>query len=123
MNKKVFTFDMDGTILNSKGQILPATVKALEAAKEKGHINVLCSGRPFFDMIDVAKEAKVFSYLICNNGSYFYDLSTQKFFIKKQVPKDVVKSILKIGFDFSTLFALHTDNGVYRAKLFSTDPM
>lgn len=115
--KSVFAFDMDGTILNSQGHINHETIKALEEAKAKGHIVILCSGRPYFDMIKIAEEAKIFDYMICNNGSYFYDLNKNTFHISKEVDKKVAQEILELGQEHETLFALHTEKGVYRSKL------
>lgn len=123
MSKKVFAFDMDGTILNRDGIILPETIKALKEATDKGHIAALCSGRPYFDMIDIANKAGVFDYMICNNGAYFFDMKSNSFHIAKEVNKEVALEVLALGKEHNTFFAVHTDKGVYRAKLWENDPM
>ena len=43
--KKLFVFDLDGTLLNSQTKIDDANVKALMQAREKGHVLAIATGR------------------------------------------------------------------------------
>lgn len=45
MEKLLFAFDLDGTLLNSQKEISPDTIKAIREMHEKGHVIVLASGR------------------------------------------------------------------------------
>lgn len=45
MEKLLFAFDLDGTLLNSRKEISPDTIKAIREMYEKGHVIVLASGR------------------------------------------------------------------------------
>ena len=42
---KIIFFDIDGTLVGFKGNILASTRKALQAAKRNGHKILLCTGR------------------------------------------------------------------------------
>ena len=46
MSIKLVAIDMDGTLLNEHGNLNPATVDAVKAAKKAGVKIVLCTGRP-----------------------------------------------------------------------------
>lgn len=118
---KMFAFDMDGTILNSKGQINQSTIEALTIAKSYGHKIVLASGRPYFNMVDFAKKNEgLFDFFVCNNGAYFYDVKEHKFFFEDEVPKSVVNRFIELGTTFGAFFAVHTNEGVYRSRLTDT---
>ena len=42
---KIIFFDIDGTLVGFKGDILDSTREALQAAKRNGHKILLCTGR------------------------------------------------------------------------------
>lgn len=46
MNYKLIILDMDDTLLSSKNEILPSTIKALIEAQNNGAMVVLASCRP-----------------------------------------------------------------------------
>lgn len=46
MTYRIFVFDLDGTLTNSKKEITPRTLEALRRAQEAGVVLVLASGRP-----------------------------------------------------------------------------
>ena len=51
MNKKIFFFDLDGTLLNSEKKITPNTLNALKRFTDSGHYFCINTGRA----IDSAK--------------------------------------------------------------------
>lgn len=118
---KVFAYDIDGTFLNDKHEVQDSHIYALTKAKENGHINVLCSGRPYADMIQVlnAVPLGLFQYLICNNGAYLVDLENDEKIMEKEVPFELVDEVKKIASISKFGFAIHTIDGVYRGKLWT----
>lgn len=46
MTIKLIALDIDDTLLNSKGEILPSTIAAVHDALAQGIKIVLCTGRP-----------------------------------------------------------------------------
>ena len=65
----VVFFDVDGTIIDNKTQIIPnSTVNAVKKLREKGHIPVINTGRPYTH-IDPRIRAIPFSAWICACGS------------------------------------------------------
>lgn len=72
MNYKLIVLDMDDTLLSSKNEILPSTIKALIEAQNNGAMVVLASGRPTGGMIDAAEILQLDthqSYIISYNGA------------------------------------------------------
>ena len=49
-SQRVIFLDIDGTMVNFNGEILPSTVSALKAARRNGHYLVICSGRSRFQI-------------------------------------------------------------------------
>lgn len=65
----VVYFDVDGTIIDNKTQIIPdSTVRAVKKLREKGHIPVINTGRPYTH-IDPRVRAIPFTAWICACGS------------------------------------------------------
>ncbi|CCI87410.1 Cof-type HAD-IIB family hydrolase [Lactobacillus gigeriorum] len=72
MTIKLLAFDMDGTLLNSKGKILTSSKQALQAVLAQGIKVVLCSGRPFAGLTTYLDELGIHGddqYVITLNGA------------------------------------------------------
>ncbi len=110
MNKKVFIFDIDGTLLNSDENVQECHIKALIKAKAKNHELVLCSGRSYEHIFPILKQMpkNLFRYLICNNGAYIHDLKTNKKIIENSIDISFLETLEKLGEKYKTLWAVHT---------------
>lgn len=74
--KKAVVLDIDGTLLNSKKQIMDKTRKALINLQKKGHMLVLASGRPTSAMLKLADQLEMKKHhglLVSYNGSKVID--------------------------------------------------
>lgn len=70
---RLIVSDMDGTMLSSEKQILPATAQALRAAQQKGVIVGVCSGRfPQFVSCKL-HEAGLSCHVVGANGAMLWD--------------------------------------------------
>jgi phosphoglycolate phosphatase (TIGR01487 family) len=85
---KLIALDMDGTLLNNKGQISEANRQAIKEAQEKGIFVVLSTGRSINTSRDHADSLELTSYLITVNGSEIWDEN------RKLVERNLVKSEL-----------------------------
>lgn len=64
----VIFFDIDGTIVDDRTQVIPQSVpRAISRLKEKGHIPVVNTGRPY-SHIDPRIRAMDFSAFVCGCG-------------------------------------------------------
>ncbi|WFR59474.1 Cof-type HAD-IIB family hydrolase [Anaerocolumna sp. AGMB13025] len=70
MERKIMFFDIDGTILAEDTRIIPdSTVKAIKAARAKGHLAFINTGRTYFN---IEKEIRDIGFdgFVCGCGTY-----------------------------------------------------
>ena len=65
--------DIDGTLLNSRHQIMPSTHNRLQYLQSRGVPIVLCSARPPEGVNLVARQAKLNCPVACYNGGLIFD--------------------------------------------------
>lgn len=114
---KLMAIDLDGTLLNSYGEVSEKTRKALKAAKEKGIEIVLASGRPISSTESLAIDLGVDNYLISGNGAAVYDIKNQKVIYDRFLTKEQVLDIAKICDDNSFFYNVYTEDEVIASSL------
>ncbi|SYV97952.1 COF family HAD hydrolase protein, partial [Mycoplasmopsis edwardii] len=94
--KKIFAYDLDGTLLTHEGVAHPETLKALKLIKEKGHINVIATGRGLMHILPLFETNAVdnIDYLICSNGALIYNMHTKTYEVISSLSPDVFEIIL-----------------------------
>lgn len=88
--------DMDGTLLNDKKELTPATKTALDAFFARGGRLVLSSGRPLNSILEVAGQLGLLrtgTYMIAFNGALVYDCDRQAPIREVTIPRHLVKTI------------------------------
>ncbi len=75
MKYRVVAFDLDGTLLNSKGEILPSSIEAINSARERGAKVVLVTGRHHTAVNPYYHQLQLDTPIICCNGTYLYDVA------------------------------------------------
>ena len=114
---KLMTIDLDGTLLNSYGEVSEATRKALLTVKERGTEVVLASGRPISSTESLAVELGVDNYLISGNGAAVYDIKEQKVIYDRFLTKEQVMRIAKLCEDNSFFYNVYTEDEVIASSL------
>lgn len=114
---KFVAIDLDGTLLNSYGEVTPATKEALLKAKQKGVEIVLSSGRPISSTESLARELGVDNYLISGNGAAVYDIQNQKLIWDRFLTKEQVLNIAKLCEDNSFFYNVYTEDEVIASSL------
>lgn len=95
-NKKILVLDIDGTLVNSKKEITPATLEYLLRIQEEGHIVALASGRPYPGMKAYANQLKLHEYggyVLSFNGGKVINCKTGEVVFKKPIPNTYLKTI------------------------------
>lgn len=97
MQYKLIAMDMDGTLLNSDRQISARTKKALFAAKDKGVIITLATGRMYASAKPFAEELALDVPLITYNGALVKNAITEEVYRHNPIPYEVALRIVKLA--------------------------
>ncbi|MHC5247272.1 HAD family hydrolase [Enterococcus sp. LJL90] len=73
MTRKLFAFDIDGTLLNSQKQPLDSTREALAELRRQGHLVLVATGRSRYLAQNVIRDLGFTNYIICNGAGAFLD--------------------------------------------------
>lgn len=114
---KLVAIDLDGTLLNSYGEVGESTRKALKTIKSKGIEVVLASGRPISSTESLAIELGVDNYLISGNGAAVYDIKNQKIVYDRFLTKNQVLEIANICEQNSFFYNVYTEDEVIASSL------
>ncbi len=96
--RKLFIFDIDGTLMNDQREVLPATVTALQKAHDAGHIIGVVTGRSFNQLETLLHTLPFLDFVGTINGGIVSMIQTrQDYILATPVPTEVVKGMLKIA--------------------------
>ncbi len=114
---KLVAIDLDGTLLNSYGEVSENTKEEIKKAIENGVEVVLASGRPVSSVEDLANELQANHYLISGNGAIVYDMYKKEVVYDKFLSKEQVLNIVKICEENSIYYNIYTENEVLTKSL------
>lgn len=114
---KLVAIDLDGTLLNSYGEVSENTKEEIKKAIENGVEVVLASGRPISSVEDLANELQANHYLISGNGAIVYDMHKKEVVYDKFLSKEQVLNIVKICEENSIYYNIYTENEVLTKSL------
>ena len=75
---KLIAVDLDGTLLNSYGEVSEINRQAVKKAMNNGIEVVLASGRPLESVRSISLDIEASKYIICGNGAIVYDIENGK---------------------------------------------
>lgn len=111
MEKKAIFFDIDGTLVIEKEQIIPeSTINALKKAKENGHLLFVNTGRPFCALSKDLYSLNFDGY-ICGSGTHVY--LGQDILYEKNVEKGKCFEIVEKLREYKISAILEGKNNVY----------
>lgn len=68
MNKKIFFFDIDGTLTDDRThQIVPSAKVAIQKLKQAGHFVAIASGRFHYKTVGIARQLGI-DHFVCSGG-------------------------------------------------------
>ena len=114
---KIVAIDLDGTLLNSFGEITIRTKEVLKKAIDKGVKIVLASGRPVSAIENIASEIGSEEYLISGNGALVYDIKQKEIVYDKFLSKEQVLEIVDICEENSIYCNVYTELEVIAKSL------
>lgn len=124
---KLIAIDLDGTLLNSYGEITSKNREAIKYALDNGVEVVLASGRDPKTMEKISLELGIKNFLIAGNGASVYDINQEKNIYENFVEVEKALRIIKICKENSIFFNVYTTQGIiteslnYNVKVFNNE--
>lgn len=109
---KLITIDVDGTLLDSYGEISDENKKAIQKSLDKNIDVVLASGRMPKAILPIANEIKSNKYLISGNGATIYDIQKNKIIYNNYITKKKVLEIINLCEKNSMFYSIYTNNAI-----------
>ena len=97
---KLLALDLDGTLLNSRGEIPEKNIEAIQRAEERGVLVTIATGRRFRDALPVALQLKLNAPVVCHNGALLKYAQTLETVAVSLVPRETVRETLRVGREF-----------------------
>lgn len=114
---KLIAIDLDGTLLNSYGEISQGNREAIEYALKNNVEVVLASGRDPKTMEKMSLNLGIKNYLIAGNGASIYDIKKEKNIYEKFIKQEKALKIIQICKENSIFLNLYTDKGIITESL------
>lgn len=94
MEKILFVSDLDGTLLNSNGELSGYTVETLNRLMENGIYFTFATARTIYSAKPITKELRINVPCILNNGASVYDMRTGEYIKNAYIPQEVSMKII-----------------------------
>src|SRR2546423_10161810 len=94
---RLLALDMDGTLLDSRGQLSERNRRAISLARERGVEVALVTGRRFRDARPLALELALDAPLISHNGALTKHARTLETVEALLLPLDAAREVLRVG--------------------------
>ena len=114
---KLIIMDLDGTLLDSYGEVSLENRKSIKKAIDKGIEVVLASGRVSSSVEDLANNLEANDYYISGNGAFLYDMKHKEVIYENYMSKSKVLDIIKICDENSIYYNIYTDTEVIAKSL------
>jgi len=114
---KLVAIDLDGTLLNSYGEVSDENKEAIKNAIQKGSEIVLASGRMPSSVKNIATELGADKYIISGNGTIVYDMQKDEIIYDAFMAKEKALEIIKICEENSIYYNVYTKNSILAKNL------
>ena len=114
---KLIAADLDGTLLNSYGEVTENTKQAINTIQKQGIEFVIASGRPMDSIKTIAKTINSNHYFIAGNGAIIYNVQKQKTIYENCISKSKVLEISKICQENNITYNIYTEQTVIAEAL------
>lgn len=94
---RLLALDLDGTLLNSRGEISEKNIEAIQKAEQKGVLVTIATGRRFRDALPVAEQLKLNAPVICHNGALLKYADSLETVAVSILAHRTVQEILRVG--------------------------
>lgn len=114
---KFIAIDLDGTMLNSYGEVSENTIQTLKRLTTQGVEIVITSGRTIDSIKSISNEIGSKNYIIAGNGAIIYDIKNDNIIYEKNISKYKALNIIKICEENSITYSVYTDKTIIADSL------
>ena len=114
---KLVAIDLDGTLLNSYGEVSDKNKNAIKKAIEEGIEVVIASGRMPGSIKPITEEINANNYIISGNGTMIYDVKNDEIIYDKFIEKEKVLEIIKVCEENSIYYNIYTEHSIIAKSL------
>lgn len=97
---KLLALDLDGTVLNSRGQIPDENRRAIRAAEDHGVLVTIATGRRFRDGRPVGRDLELNAPLITHNGALLKYADSLETVASSLLDTETAMEIVRVGKEF-----------------------
>lgn len=117
MSYKLIAVDVDGTLLDSKGNLTPETIEAIRKVVAAGLIFTICTGRPIQGVEPLIDKLGLDLPFITYNGAMIVMGKSRKILYAQTMRAEDAFSIYKLGKKLQTTVILWVNNQFYVSPL------
>ncbi|MGL5630631.1 MAG: Cof-type HAD-IIB family hydrolase [Mycoplasmoidaceae bacterium] len=113
--KSIFIFDVDGTLLNDKKEILDSTIQSFNKLIINGHIPIIATGRTPFQVFEIAQKLNFDGYIIGASGASIYNIKNNEYEInKKSINIKDIEFLVKKAYELKRELLWSDGKKIYR---------
>lgn len=119
MKTKLILADVDGTLLNSRGQVDPETVEAIAAARKQGALFGLSTGRELQSVLEALKEWGIdglVDVIIASGGGQAADLTLNRSVKNYPLEGSLIHEVMNHYKDLDVNFVVPENGLLYAPK-------
>ncbi|HEY8392665.1 MAG TPA: Cof-type HAD-IIB family hydrolase [Capillibacterium sp.] len=117
MSYKLIAADVDGTLLDSKRNLTPETIKAIREAVAAGVIFTICTGRPIQGVEPIIEKIGLDLPFITYNGAMIVTGKSRKILYAQNMRGEDVIPVYRLGKSLRTTVILWVNNQFYVSPL------
>lgn len=117
MPYKLIAADIDGTLLDSRGELTETTAQSIRQATAQGVTFVLATGRPIQGVQGFCRRLGLRGPVITYNGAMVVDAGTHEILFRQCLRREDAETIWALGRSYGTDVYAWADDHLYGARL------
>ena len=115
LNYKIISSDLDGTLLDSHGEVSDENLAAIQKMTEMGVFFIPSSGRTLGEIPACVRNIEGARYIICADGAVIYDAKAKKPIDTRTMKGESVRRALDIFYSYEALLTVRANGVLYVA--------
>jgi Cof subfamily protein (haloacid dehalogenase superfamily) len=119
---ELLALDLDGTLLNSRGQVPPENRAAIRDAEEAGVLVTIATGRRFLDARQLGIDLELNAPLITHNGALLKYADSLETVAASLLPLETTREVVRVGKQFGGNALVSADPHSKGTMLYDCEP-